>query len=50
MLVDPVQIVLLAYDLDDLVGMEWGDAQRVWLLTDREALAKGDLSNVRCAL
>ena len=48
--IDPAQEVLLAFDSDDLVGMEFGDAQRVWLLIDREALAAGDFARVRCAI
>ena len=41
---------LLAFDSDYLVGMEFGDSQRVWLLVDRAKLAHGDFSALRCAL
>ena len=41
---------LLAFDSDYLVGMEFGDSQRVWLLVDRAKLASGDFSALRCAL
>jgi len=42
--------VLLAFDSDCLVGMEFGDAQRVWLVLDQAALARADFSAIRCAL
>lgn len=42
--------VLLGIDSDCLVGMEFGDAQRVWLLVDRADLAARDFSRIRCAL
>jgi hypothetical protein len=48
--IDPAHEVLLAFDSDDLVGMQFGDCQRVWLLIDRAALAAGDFTAVRCAL
>lgn len=48
--IDPAEVVLLAFDSDCLVGTEFGDAQRVWLLVDRDRLAAGDVSRLRCAL
>ena len=32
------------------LGHRWGDAQRVWLLVERAALAAGDLSGLRGAI
>jgi len=48
--VGPDQEVLLAMATDHLVGMEFGDAQRVWLLGAREQLRAGDFSKLRCGL
>lgn len=39
--------VLFSFDSDDVVGMEWGDAQRIFLLIDRPSLARLDFSNIR---
>jgi hypothetical protein len=47
---EPHEEVVVGFDSDDRVGMEWGDVHCVWVLMDRDALAARDWASTRAAM